>query len=88
MAKLTITLEDMPDGTMSFKVESDPPLPGPAASVEAKANVTAAQHIGMQLASAMMGDIVAGGGSATLPSGEDLPVLKTIPVTDEMEGGD
>lgn len=54
MAIVTITFEDAPDGDIKIKMESDPPLPGPAAYEKARKTgkppkITEAQNIGMEL---------------------------------------
>ena len=53
MAIVTITFEDAPDGDVKVKMESDPPLPGPAAYKKARKagkpiRITDAQQVGME----------------------------------------
>jgi hypothetical protein len=47
MAKVTITVEDDPDGKhVNIRIESDPPWPGPAAEDQ---SMTCAQNLGLAI---------------------------------------
>lgn len=46
MAKVVISIEDNANGNITFKIESEPAFPGPAAKEQ---TMTAAQRLGMTL---------------------------------------